>query len=63
MMSYVFRYVFGLDLCASATLCNGGNPMPYQNPSLPVEARIHDLLQRMTLEEKCAQLSTATSYR
>jgi beta-glucosidase len=30
---------------------------PYQNSSLPVEERIDDLMSRMTLEEKIAQLS------
>lgn len=29
---------------------------PYQDPKLPVEERVRDLLQRMTLEEKCAQM-------
>ena len=29
---------------------------PYKNPDLPVEERVEDLLSRMTLEEKCAQL-------
>ncbi|KAK5115231.1 hypothetical protein LTR62_001431 [Meristemomyces frigidus] len=29
---------------------------PYKNPSLPVEARVQDLLSRMTIEEKTAQL-------
>ena len=31
-------------------------PIPYRHPSLPIEARIADLLPRMTLAEKCAQL-------
>jgi beta-glucosidase len=31
-------------------------PLPYKNPKLPVEARVADLLGRMTLEEKAAQL-------
>jgi beta-glucosidase len=30
---------------------------PYRNPSLPVEQRVADLLSRMTLEEKVAQMS------
>ncbi len=29
---------------------------PYQNPALPVERRVADLLGRMTAEEKCQQL-------
>jgi hypothetical protein len=33
------------------------NKLPYQNPQLPVEARLADLLPRMTLEEKVAQLN------
>lgn len=31
-------------------------PFPYQNPSLPTETRIDDLLSRMTLPEKVAQM-------
>src|SRR5512140_2733676 len=31
--------------------------LPYQNPALPVEVRLQDLLPRMTLEEKVAQLN------
>jgi beta-glucosidase len=30
--------------------------LPYRNPKLPIEQRISDLLSRMTLEEKVAQL-------
>jgi len=30
--------------------------MPYKDPSLPVRKRVEDLMGRMTLEEKCAQL-------
>ena len=31
---------------------------PYKNPSLPVEERVKDLLARMTLEEKVAQMES-----
>lgn len=33
--------------------------LPYQDPSLPVETRVRDLLGRMTLEEKVRQMSMA----
>jgi len=36
------------------------NP-PYRNPKLPLEQRIADLLSRMTLEEKIAQITSAMS--
>src|SRR3954471_19137728 len=31
---------------------------PYRDPKLPVEQRVADLLSRMTLEEKAAQLGS-----
>ena len=36
---------------------------PYQDPRLPVEQRVTDLLKRMTLEEKIAQLEGAWENR
>jgi beta-glucosidase len=36
---------------------------PYQDPVLPVSARIDDLLSRMTLAEKVAQLCTTSGFR
>jgi beta-glucosidase len=33
--------------------------LPYRNPNLPIEQRVSDLLGRMTLEEKVAQLEGA----
>ncbi len=32
---------------------------PYKNPSLPIEARVNDLVSRMTLEEKVFQMQNA----
>jgi len=32
------------------------NKAPYKNPNLPIEERVADLLSRMTLEEKVAQM-------
>jgi len=37
--------------------------VPYRNPNLPVEQRVSDLLGRMTLEEKIAQLEGAWENR
>ena len=38
---------------------NVGNPL-YKNPNLPIEERVEDLLSKMTLDEKIAQLSGKT---
>ena len=38
---------------------SSSHSLPYQDPELPVEARVSDLLARMTLVEKLAQLSAA----
>ena len=35
---------------------------PYKNPELPVDIRVWDLLRRMTLEEKVAQLGTVWGF-
>ena len=34
----------------------------YKNPELPVDVRVKDLLERMTLEEKVAQLGTIWGF-
>ena len=48
-----------LLLGVPAGMCPSSFPQspPYKNPSLPAEARVKDLLGRMTLKEKVAQLS------
>jgi len=35
-------------------------PSPYKNPNLPIQVRVDDLVSRMTLEEKVAQMMNAT---
>ncbi|HEU4833248.1 MAG TPA: glycoside hydrolase family 3 C-terminal domain-containing protein [Pyrinomonadaceae bacterium] len=35
------------------------SPPPYKNPNLPVQARVDDLVSRMTLEEKVSQMMNA----
>ena len=44
-------------LASGAMLMAAAPELPYRNSALPTEARVADLLSRMTLEEKVAQLS------
>ncbi|MEN9612052.1 MAG: hypothetical protein RLZZ628_2866, partial [Bacteroidota bacterium] len=46
----------GFLVSATASFSQKNSPLPYKNPMLPMEVRIADLFQRMTLEEKVAQL-------
>jgi beta-glucosidase len=43
-------------MCAAMQLA--AEQLPYQNPVLPVDQRVADLVARMTLDEKIAQLQT-----
>jgi beta-glucosidase len=45
-------------LCGSITPAGRGQeqPLPYRDPSLPIERRVDDLVSRMTLEEKVLQM-------
>jgi len=61
------RFLIGLAALGTAlALGLGAGPKstkvvpPYQNATLPVEARVQDLLGRMTLEEKVAQVQCAS---
>jgi beta-glucosidase len=56
-------FVCALAYCITILVCSSGlsaqNPAPYLNPNLPVQERVTDLLSRMTLEEKVAQMEGA----
>lgn len=43
----------------AATLGFGQSQYPFQNPSLPLEERVNDLVSRLTLEEKVPQMLNA----
>ncbi len=45
--------------CFLAVSVSSQEALPYRNPRLPMEQRIADLLSRMTLEEKIAQVTSA----
>jgi hypothetical protein len=51
--SITLSLAFACILCFSAA---SQNVPAYRNPGLPLEQRVADLLSRMTLEEKIAQL-------
>ena len=56
LVPIVLVILFGATLLAQERL-------PYQDPKLPVEQRVTDLLKRMTLEEKIAQLKGSWQNR
>ncbi len=47
-------------LAMTATIAQAKKPLPYQDPALPVEERVADLVGRMTLHEKVSQLTQLT---
>ena len=49
-------------VCCAASVLSAQNDFPYKNPALPTEARVNDLLGRMTLEEKIAQIRHLHSW-
>ncbi|ERI85517.1 glycosyl hydrolase family 3 protein [Bacteroides pyogenes F0041] len=58
---------FFFNFCVGVGVFIGGagkaqQILPYRNPTLPVEERVSDLLARMTLEEKVAQISHLHSW-
>ena len=42
---------------------NGGKGAIYKDPAQPVEARVEDLLSKMTIEDKMAQLMQGLNFR
>lgn len=52
------RYALLVALLAAPLAAQPPSGAPYLDPSLPVEARVKDLLSRMSLEEKVAQLQS-----
>lgn len=64
-MSKPFKnYHYFLWLCCLLAACQSpkNGDKTYKNPALPVEQRVNDLLGRMTLEEKVAQLRHLHAY-
>jgi beta-glucosidase len=47
----------GMLVCAQAIAAPAGSPI-YKNPNAAIEARVDDLLSRMSLEEKVAQMQS-----
>src|SRR5882757_3738421 len=47
----------GMLVCAQAIAAPAGTPI-YKNPNAAIEARVDDLLSRMSLEEKVAQMQS-----
>ena len=58
-MSFLRIALFPLICCCLAVSASPQETPPYRNPALPAEQRVADLLSRMTLEEKAAQLTSA----
>lgn len=53
---YSYKTLLVLFLCAIQFQVAFGRKLPYKNPKLPIEQRVEDLLERMTLKEKVYQL-------
>lgn len=52
----VTAVVLGLAVGAPLTRISGQPAFPFQNPDLPLQERVEDLVSRMTLEEKASQM-------
>jgi beta-glucosidase len=54
---------FSLVICAFCSVALAQNVPPYRDPKLPIEQRVSDLLSRMTIDEKLAQMEGAWENR
>ncbi len=59
-MKKSFFYLIIFFAFISSALAQKKYDYPFQNPSLPVEQRVNDLVSRLTLEEKVSQMLNAT---
>ena len=49
--------IYTVAICSLLTICSFAQSIPiYKDATQPIEVRVHDLLSRMTVEEKVAQL-------
>src|SRR6201994_706118 len=53
-------FLLSLGMLSSGPLAQSQKPLPYLDPSLPNQQRVDDLVSRMTLDEKVAQLINTT---
>jgi beta-glucosidase len=59
-MNSIKTFVTSLCILSAGTICAQKTTYPFQNPKLPIEQRVSDLISRMTLEEKVAQMMYTT---
>ncbi len=54
--------LLSLGVLSFYCFAQSSKPLPYMDPSLPIQQRVDDLVGRMTLDEKAAQMiNTAPS--
>ena len=61
-MKFIIKDILIICLFCCASSLNAQHAFPYKNPLLPTEERVNDLLNRMTLQEKIAQISHLQSW-
>ena len=61
-MKFIIKNILIICLFCCASSLNAQHTFPYKNPLLPTEERVNDLLNRMTLQEKIAQISHLQSW-